>query len=143
MSDSTLRLVIGGVLLLHGLGHGGAVGALAWIGRFGPGRTGAWKPAKSWLVPSLTGSAAAIVASAFWVAALAGFVPAALSFWGILPVELWQPLAVASAAVSMAGIIVFFGNWPLFNTLAAQAVNVAVLVAVLWLRWPPESVWRG
>ncbi len=143
MSDQMLRLVIGGVLLLHGLGHGGALGALAWIGRFGPGGTGAWTSARSWLLPSLSASTATLLAAAFWLAALVGFVLAALSFWGILPVGVWQPLAVASAVVSMAGIILFFGNWPLFNTLAALAVNVAALVAVLWLRWPPESVWRG
>jgi hypothetical protein len=94
-------------------------------------------------MPSLPASTATLLASAFWAAALAGFVLAALSFWGILPIGWWQSLAVASAAVSMAGIILFFGNWPLFNTLAALAVNVGVLVAVLWLSWPPESVWRG
>jgi len=143
VSDQALGLVIGAVLLLHGLGHGGAIGALAWIQRFGPSRTGAWKAARSWLMPSLPASTATLLASAFWAAALAGFVLAALSFWGILPIGWWQSLAVASAAVSMAGIILFFGNWPLFNTLAALAVNVGVLVAVLWLSWPPESVWRG
>jgi hypothetical protein len=135
-----LRLVLGGVLLLHGLGHGGALGALAWMQRFGPGGTGAWKSARSWLVPSLPASTATLIASAFWASALAGFVLTGLSFWGILPIGWWQSLAVASAAVSMAGIILFFGNWPLFNTLAALAVNAGVLVAVLWLRWPPESV---
>jgi hypothetical protein len=143
MSDQALRLVIGGVLLLHGLGHGGALGALAWVQHFGSDRTGAWRSARSWLMPSLPASAATLLASAFWAAALAGFVLAALSFWGVLPIEWWQSVAVVSAAVSMAGIVLFFGNWPLFNTLAAQAVNVGVLVAVLWLRWPPESVWRG
>ena len=39
----------------------------------------------------------------------------------------------------MVGIVVFFGTWPMFNTLAAFGVNAAVLVAVLWLRWPPEA----
>ena len=31
MSDQMLKLVITGALALHGLGHGGAVGALAWM----------------------------------------------------------------------------------------------------------------
>jgi hypothetical protein len=143
VSDQTLKLVVGGVLLLHGLSHAGALGALAWIGHFGPGGTGKWGQARSWLLPSLPASSATLVAAAFWVAALVGFVLAALSFWGVLPVGGWQALAVASAAVSMAGILLFFGNWPPFNTVAALAVNVAVLVAVLWLGWPPASVWRG
>jgi hypothetical protein len=31
----------------------------------------------------------------------------------------------------------FIGTWPTFNTLAALGVNVAVLVALLGLHWPP------
>lgn len=141
MSDQMVRLLVGAALLLHGLGHGGALGALLWI-RFRPGTsTGDWVGARSWLVPSLTGDAAWVIASTFWIVSLIGFVVAALSFWGILvPDELWKPFGVASAIVSLAGIVLFFGNWPLFNTLAALTMNVAVLVAVLWLRWPPQSL---
>ncbi len=81
------------------------------------------------------------VASAFWVVSLIGFVAAAIAFWGIgLPGEAWRPLAVVSALVSMAGIVLFFGTWPMFNTLAALAMNVAVLIALLGLRWPPEAM---
>jgi hypothetical protein len=143
MSDQLLRLILGGVLLLHGLGHGGAFGALLWL-RLRPGsNTGGWLAARSWLVPALTGDPGLAVASAFWVVALVGFVAAALSSWGVLlPLDVWKPLAVASAIVSTAGIVLFFGTWPMFNTLAALGVNIAVLVAVLWLHWPPESVFR-
>jgi hypothetical protein len=35
--------------------------------------------------------------------------------------------------------VLFFGTWPIFNTLAALAVNIAVLVAVA-TNWPPSSV---
>jgi len=81
------------------------------------------------------------LACACWIVALAGFVIAALSFWGILiPTEVWQPLAVGTALVSLAGIVLFWGTWPAFNTVAALGVNVAVLVAVLWLHWPPEAL---
>jgi hypothetical protein len=144
MSDEMLRLVIGGVLMVHGIGHGGALGALAWI-RLRPGTsTGDWVAARSWLVPSLPADAAATVASTFWVVSLIGFVVAALSFWGVLvPGDVWRPLAVASAVVSMAGVVFFFGTWPMFNTLAALAVNVAVIVAVVLLHWPPETVLRS
>ncbi len=140
MSEQTIKLVVAGVLLLHGLGHGGALGALAWI-RLRPGTpSGAWHAAQSWLIPSLAADTAMTVASAVWVASLAGFVIAAMSFWGVLvPESVWRPLAVASALVSIAGITCFFGTWPMFNTLAALAVNVAVLVAVLGLRWSPAT----
>ena len=140
MSDQMLRTVLGGVLLLHGLGHAGAIGALAWIARFGPGHTGGWTAARSWLLPNLPPSAATAVACAVWALALIGFVATALSFWGVgLPVDAWRGLALVSAFVSGAGIVCFFGTWPTFNTLAALGVNLAVFAAV-WLQWPPQSL---
>ena len=140
MSDQTIKLIAAGVLLLHGLGHGGALGALAWI-RLRPGTpTGDWLAARSWLVPSLPGDTAMTLASAFWIVSLTGFVVAALSFWGIvIPGSVWRPLAVAAALVSATGIVTFFGTWPMFNMLAALGVDVAVLVALLWLHWPPQA----
>lgn len=140
MSDPMIKLLTGGVLLVHGLGHGGALAALAWI-RLRPGtNTGDWLAARSWLVPSLPGDTAMTIASAFWIVSLTGFVIAAMSFWGVvLPGSVWRPLAVASALVSIAGIACFFGTWPMFYSLAALSVNVAVLVAVLWLHWPPQA----
>jgi len=49
----------------------------------------------------------------------------------VVPVDTLRPLALVSAVVSLAGIGLFLGTWPAFNTLAAIAVNVAVLVALL------------
>ena len=141
MSDQTIKLIAAGLLLVHGLGHGGALAALAWI-RLRPGTpTGAWLAARSWLVPSLSGNTATTLASAFWIVAMVGFVIAAMSLYGVVfPSTVWRPLAVASAFVSIVGIVLFFGTWPMFNTIAALGVNAAVLVAVLWLRWPSEAM---
>ena len=140
MTDQTIKLIAAGVLLVHGLGHGGALAALAWI-RLRPGTpTGDWLAARSWLVPSLPGDTATTIATAFWIVSLVGFVIAAMSFWGVvIPSSACEPLAVASAVVSIAGIAFFFGTWPMFNTLVALGVNVAVLVALLWLHWPPQA----
>ncbi len=144
MSDQTIKLIVAGVLLLHGLGHGGALGALAWI-RFRPGMpTGDWHAARSWLVPTLPGDTATALACAFWIVSLVGFVIAAMSFWGVVvPDGVWRPLAIVSALVSTVGIGMFFGTWPMFNTLAALAVNVAVLVALVGLRWSPAATLGG
>ena len=140
MSDQMVKWVVGGVLMLHGLGHGGALAALAWI-HFRPGtETGAWSAARAWAMPTLTADAATVIACAFWVVALVGFVVAALSVWGVfVPADWWRPVGVGAALVSIAGIVVFFGTWPMFNTLAAIGVDVAVLVAVLWLQWPSQA----
>ena len=60
----------------------------------------------------------------------------------LLPAGVCRPVAVGSAVVSLAGIVLFIRTWPAFNTLAALAVNAAILVAV-WIRWPPQSVFGG
>jgi hypothetical protein len=141
MPDQTIKIVVAAVLLLHGLGHGGALGALIWI-RFRPGDdTGAWRAARSWLFPSLSAVSATAIASVFWILSLIGFVAAAWSFWGVLvPGDVWRQLAVASAIISTLGIALFFGTWPAFNTLAALVVNIAVLVTQLWLHWPLQAM---
>ena len=70
--------------------------------------------------------------------------PDGRSFWGVVvPGSVWRPLAVASAIVSTVGVVFFLGTWPMNYTLAALGVNVAVLVAVLWLGWPPEATFGG
>jgi hypothetical protein len=136
VSDQAVRVVWFGVLLVHGLGHFGALAALAWLA-FRPGTSnGAWTSARSWLVPSLAPGTATIVASAFWIASLVGFVTTALLFW-FGSTDAWQPLAIVSAVVSTVGIVLFFGAWPMFNTIAALLVNGVVLVALLMLRWAP------
>jgi len=140
MSADTARGLVFGALVIHGLGHGGALGALIWMALRPSDPTGGWQAARSWLLPALPAATATPIAGAFWIVAMLGFVVAALSFWGIgLPGEAWRSLAIGSAIVSLVGITLFFGTWPPFNTLAALAVNVAVLVSLLWLRWPAQA----
>jgi hypothetical protein len=141
MSPQLIKILIPLVLLLHGLGHGGAIGALIALDRGLSG--GKWLSARSWLFPNLAPRAAKVIAMIFWGLSLVGFVAAALSFWGILvPGDLWRQLALISAFVSFTGIFIFWGRWPLFNTLAAQAVNLVVIFTQLWLHWPPMAMFR-
>jgi len=137
MSAETVRGLVFGALMIHGLGHGGALGALLWIAARPSDPSGGWQAARSWLLPALPTMTATFVAGSFWVFSMFGFVAAALSFWGILvPGELWRPLAIGSAVVSLVGMILFFGTWPPFNTVAALVVNIAVLISLIGLRWP-------
>jgi hypothetical protein len=138
MSDQVVRLVSFGVLLLHGLGHGGALGAMAWIALRPGSDTGAWTAARSWLWPSAAPETATLAASAFWIVSLIGFVIAALTFWFGWG-DAWRAIAIGSAVVSCVGIVLFFGTWPMFNTVAALAVNAAVLAGLLLLRWAPPA----
>jgi hypothetical protein len=141
MSTQIVFLVVGAVLLVHGIAHVGPIGAYIWIKTKPGDNTSGWLAARSWLFPSLPPTAATVVASVFWALCIIGFVAAALSFWGIIfPGEVWRQLAIASALVSSTGIVLFFGTWPIFNTIAALAVNVTVLVTQLWLHWPSAAM---
>jgi hypothetical protein len=68
-----------------------------------------------------------------------GFVVAAAALWFGLG-DWWRSVAYVSALESAVGIVLFFGTWPIFNTVAALGVDVAVIVALLVLRWPPLTV---
>lgn len=79
-----------------------------------------------------------MVASAFWIVSLVGFVAAALIFrFG--GGDAWQSVAIVSAVVSAAGIVLFFGTWPMFNTLAALAANAVVVGALVVVHWMPPA----
>jgi len=139
MSPQTIKVLIAGALLLHGLGHAGVLGAL--IANSLGHSTGSWLPARFWLFPSLAAPAARTVASIFWILSTIGCVAASMSFWGTLvPGDAWRQLALASSIVSILGIVLFSGIWPTFNTLAALGMNIAVLVTQLWLHWPPQAM---
>lgn len=132
MDPQLASIALPAVLLAHGLGHGGAVAALAWIAARPGDPTGGWHAARSWLLPGLSASAATTLACAFWALALVGFATAALALAGVVvPSAALGPVAIASAVISLVGIGLFLGTWPAFNTVAAVAVNVGVLVALL------------
>jgi hypothetical protein len=77
-----------------------------------------------------------------WLLALLGFIGAGLALLGLLiPQAWWQPLAVISAIISLVGLIFFWNAFAMFfNKLGAVGVNVAVLISLLFLRWPPDLV---
>ena len=133
MVELSIELVIFVALLVHGIGHGAALATLGILA-FRPAiHTGNWKAARSWLLPSLPGSAATALASALWIVSLVGFLAVALSWWGALLPDLWRTLGILAAAVSTLGIVLFFRTWPLANTSAALGMNVVtVLLAVAW-----------
>jgi len=125
MSTQILRILIAGALFVHGVGH----------------TLGFWMPARSWLFPNLGEPILRTVSSIFWILAALGFLAALLGFLGVLvPPTLWRPLAVGTAFVSILGLVLFWGTWPAFNTIAAFGMNLAVLITQLWLSWPPTSM---
>jgi hypothetical protein len=138
MTNQVLKVTIAAVLLLHGFGHLGAMGGIFY--HQARNSTGDWLSDRSWLIPSMDPQTARTVAIVFWVVAATGFVLTALGFWGVsVLASSWQWIAVVSAIVSTVGIVLFFGTWPIANTLAALGINVAVLVTQLWMDWPAQE----
>ena len=118
MSAQTIKILIAGALFGHGVFH----------------TLGYSPPASSWLFPKLP----ALFANVVWTLAAVGFLLSFLSFLGIvLPTDIWRSLAVVFAVVSLLGLGIFWGNWPMFNTIGALAMNITVLVTQLWIDWPP------
>ncbi len=122
MTPQTLRILIAVALFVHGIGH----------------TLGFFKPARSWILPAVGAPALRLTANILWGLATVGFLLSLLAFLGIiLPAQWWRPLAVIFALVSLLGLVLFFENWPAFNAIGAFGFNIAVLVALLWLHWPP------
>jgi hypothetical protein len=129
--DSLPPVVAPLFVFLHGAGHAGAIGALAWIAARPDGPRGDWTPAHSWLT-AIPPTATTAIAVATYAACFIGFVLAALGIAGVAPfAAAWQPLAMGAAVVSLAGIALFLGNWPVFNTVAAIAANIVILASAL------------
>jgi len=125
MSAQTLRLLIGGALFVHGVGH----------------TLGFWKPTGSWILRAVPEPTLRIISSVFWVVSAIGFIAAAGAFFGILlPAAWWRTIALVMAVVSLVGLVTFFGNWPAFNTAGAVGMNIAVLVGLLAVNWPPQTL---
>jgi hypothetical protein len=147
MSPNTIRIVITAVLVLHGIAHGRALLTLL-ADATGLG-SGAWLPVRSWLFPSLGRRTAAIVASVFWLLSTLCFLAAGLLFWGTFASEeYWRQLAIAGSIVSTIGIALFPRTWPGapntklsdLDTVIALVMNLAILVSLLLLNWPPVEM---
>lgn len=131
-----LKLVIALVLLAHGVGHSMGILKVFNLATVNP----AWH-GDSWL---LSGVAGATVTNAIgvllWAASIVGFAALAGVVMGWLPASWWAPLAIGSAVLSLAGIVLFPVAFPTVSTIGAVAIDLAVLAAVLWLRWTPADL---
>lgn len=148
VSPELTKVLIAGALMLHGVAHGKAFFALIGDAHRAGDRTPV--PVRSWLLPSLSPRAAALLASPFWLLSTLGFVLCSLSFWGFLEAgDIWRPLAVAGSIVSTLGIVLFSGIWPgapsrrlsTLDTVIALVLNGVILVLLVWLQWPPYSMY--
>lgn len=125
MSTQALRILIAGVLFVHGVGH----------------TLGFWKPARSLTFLNFSESTLRIAGGIIWTLVALGFIISSMSFYGILtPANWWRPLAIVFSVVSLVGLILFGRSWPLFNIIGAAGLNIAILISLLWFHWPPFEI---
>ena len=131
-----VKIVIAVVLLAHGIGHVLGPLQVAKVAHVNPTWTG-----DSWLLTGVTGQTVSnVIGLVLWVTAMVGFVAAAAVVMGWLPASWWVPLAVGSSVVSLLAIALFPNAFPLTSTLGAVVIDVAVLAAVVVLKWAPTAL---
>ena len=66
-----------------------------------------------------------------------GFVLAGLGVFGVPGlVAIWRTVAVVSACLSLLLLITFWHPWLVVGVL----IDIGILVALLWLDWPPVDL---
>ena len=132
-----LRILIGVLLVLHGVIHG----ILAVLPNPDAARPVAatffseW--ARSWLRGGLSGRALQTSAIALAVIAGVGFFAAGLAMFDlVLPHDWWRALAIASSVVSLVLCVLF---WNVY-LIVGPVVAVGIIVALGFVHWPTEAV---
>jgi hypothetical protein len=143
-----MKLLISALLIIHGLIVAGQ--AAGSFGSTVPGEVQnpsfvSWWPinmGRSWLLSWLGLEKALIVyrvSGLFWLAGGIALVAAGLGVLGfVVPIDWWRELAVGGAAISLFMLIVYFHPITIIGT----ASSLAVLIALLWAKWPPMSLVR-
>ena len=128
-----MRILIGLLLLIHGLIHIAIYGSSVSGASAAPGQE-AFKLVHSWALSPLgfAGTSLKIVGTPLWVVAGVGFALAGLAVLHVVPVDWWQGLAVAAAVASLLLFAFFWHPW----LIAAVAADVVVLVGLLAVSVP-------
>jgi hypothetical protein len=144
--SKNMKFLISFLLIVHGL-----IVAGQSAGSFKPvtGPVGVENPAwiswwptrlgQSWLLSGLGLENAFVitVSGALWLLSGIALVAAGLGVLGfIVPAVWWRSLAALGAALSLFMLLVHFHPLSIIGT----ASSLAVLVALLWVHWPPTSV---
>ncbi len=129
MSASTVRLITGLILIIHGIGH-----ALAFFPALNIFSTEKWHH-HSWLLNSVLGDTPSrVLIIVLFSIPLIGFIGAGLGVFNwLVPQEWWPRLAIVSAIVGMIALAIFWNAFASFfpNKVGAIAVNIAVLWGLL------------
>ena len=132
MSGGFWRVVVALVILVHGAGHVLFLAPCLGMTQWG-------QAAHSWLLTRTLGDGPTrAIAALLWLAVIVGFVAAAASL--LVGQAWWRPVAVASAGVSLLALALFASGISRQPLLSAGLMNVAILVALLWIQWPSADL---
>ena len=131
-----LRILIGVLLLLHGVIHGilavlpNPEADQPIVATFFTGWAG------SWLRNLFSGGALQVIALVLAAIAGIGFLAAGLAMFDVLlPHEWWRALAIAASVVSLVLCALF---WNIY-LIVGPVVAIAIIVLVGLLQWPAEA----
>lgn len=124
--SNLLRFVLVIVVGAHGLGH-----ILFLVPLLGKADWG--QPTRSWLLGD--GWLARGLGGLIWLAAIVGFTAVAIGLMN--STGWWRPVAIAAAAVSSLGLLLFWTTPISSPVLSALVFNLMVLAALLIFHWPP------
>lgn len=122
-----VRIVLGGLLVAHGLVH------LMW---FAPNDDPGWpfRLDRSWLTSEAIRKPVAIALVALVVA---GFALLGLAVWGVPGLaSIWPGLAIGAAVVSLATLVLFWDRQLLWGV----AIDVSLIVVALWRPDPTDRI---
>lgn len=129
MSESTIRIITGIVLIAHGIGH-----IMALLPAMNITSTESWHY-RSWLLTRLLGDTLSrVLVILLFGAALIGFIAAGLGLFGwLVPHSAWITLAIYSSVISLVALGLFWNAFvALFpNKVGAIVVNLVTLWALL------------
>ncbi len=129
MSASTIRLITGFVLIIHGIGH-----AMVFFPALNIFSNENWHY-RSWLLNGVLGDTASrVIIIVLFAIPFLGFIASGLGVFNVLvPHDWWPKLAIGSAVVGMIALAIFWNAFASFfpNKVGAIAVNIAVLWGLL------------
>jgi hypothetical protein len=128
MSGGLVRIVVALVILVHGIGHVLFLASCLGMAQWG-------QEAHSWLLTRTLGDGPTrAIGALVWLAVIAGFAAAAVGL--LVGQGWWRSVAVGSAGVSLFALALFAGGIGRQPLLSAGLMDVAILVLLLWVRWP-------
>jgi len=130
MSMNLWRILLTLLVAAHGIGHLFFLVPTLGLGQWG-------FAGRSWLLSgNVPDAVIKIAGGVLWLLALVGFIAAAAGLWSQL--EWWRGLAVVSSVVSLLGLVLFAHASQPF--LSAAVMDIAILVALVLLHWPPVDM---